>query len=108
MPGHVSRRATLQMLIAVPLSAAAFGVALQGCGKKDKPDSCTDVTGLSEGEKAARGAMQYTDSTPHPDKRCSGCNLYRPAVDPSQCGGCQVLKGPIHPDGHCTSWVAKI
>jgi hypothetical protein len=104
MPDRVSRRATLQILIAAPV----FGAALQACGKKDKPDSCTDVSGLSEGEKAARTALQYTDATPQPDKRCSGCNLYQPPVDPSQCGGCQVIKGPIHPDGYCTSWVAKV
>jgi hypothetical protein len=104
MQERVSRRATLKILVAAPAALAV----LNACGKKDKPDSCTDVSALSDPDKTARTALQYTDASPQPDKRCSGCNLYQTPPEPSQCGTCQVIKGPIHPDGYCTSWVAKI
>lgn len=45
--------------------------------------------------------------SPYPDKICANCQLYVPAESPDQCGGCQLIKGPIHPNGYCTSWVQK-
>jgi hypothetical protein len=100
----LTRRATLQLFGAAPI----VSVLVAACGKKDAPDSCQDVSALSDAEKTARTALQYTDTSPHPDKVCSGCNLYQPPADASQCGGCQVVKGPIHPRGYCTSWVQKV
>jgi hypothetical protein len=107
----LSRRDALRLLGAVPLvtaaGTAAMGVGLAACGKKTEPDSCSDVNALSEPEKMARTALQYVDKSPYPDKRCELCSLYQPAPEPSQCGTCQIVKGPIHPKGHCTGFVAK-
>ena len=25
----------------------------------------------------------------------------------NECGGCTLVKGPIHPQGYCNSWAAK-
>jgi hypothetical protein len=91
----------------MPILITAAGAALAACGKKTEPDSCLDVGSLSEPEKMARSALQYSDSSPQPDKRCLLCNLYQPPADPSQCGTCQIVKGPIHPKGYCTAFVAK-
>jgi hypothetical protein len=99
----LSRRTTLRVLGMVPLMSAG----LAACGGKTEPDSCNDVSALSDAEKKARNALQYTDKSPHADKHCKDCNLYLPAADASQCGGCQVVKGPIHPNGYCTAFVKK-
>jgi hypothetical protein len=95
----VSRRTTLRILGAAPV----FSAFLTACGGKSEPDSCSDVSGLSEPEKMARSALQYTDRSTQAAKQCKGCQLFQPAPEPSQCGGCQVVKGPIHPNGYCTA-----
>lgn len=102
-----SRRSALKVLGVIPIFSSAAGVALAACGKKSEPDSCSNVNALSDAEKMARTALQYTDTAPQPDKRCQLCNLYQPSSDPSQCGGCQIVKGPIHPKGYCTAFVVK-
>jgi hypothetical protein len=103
----LSRRHALKVLGGVPLLATAVSTGLVACGKKTEPDSCSDVGALSEPEKMARSALQYSDKSPQADKRCELCNLYQPTTDPSQCGTCQIVKGPIHPKGYCTGFVAK-
>ena len=96
----LSRRGALCVLGAVPLLSL-------GCGKKTEPDSCNDVSALGDAEKSARSALQYVDRSPQADKHCDQCSLYQPASDPAACGGCQVVKGPIHPKGYCTAFAAK-
>lgn len=103
----LSRRVALKVLGGAPLWATALSAGLAACGKKTEPDSCSDVSALSEPEKMARSALQYTDKSPQADKRCEVCSLYQPAADASKCGGCQIVKGPIHPKGYCTGFVAK-
>ena len=100
-----SRRSALKVLAAVPMLGSAV---LMACGKKSEPDSCNDVGALSEPEKMARSALQYSDRSPQPDKHCKECNLYQAPPDPSQCGTCQIVKGPIHPQGYCTAFVKKV
>ena len=97
----LSRRAVLQILSAAPVAAAA----LSACSKTESL-ACTDVSGLSEAEKSARSAMQYTDKGTNPQQLCDGCMHYKPGAA-NQCGGCAIIKGPIHPKGYCTAWVAK-
>jgi High potential iron-sulfur protein len=103
----LSRRGALKVLGAAPLLGSVLSVGLSACGKKTEPDSCSDVSALSEPEKMARSALQYNDKSPQADQRCELCSLYQPAADTSQCGTCQIVKGPIHPKGHCTGFVAK-
>ncbi len=100
---ELSRRMALKCLTVVPTAA----VVLSACGKKTEPDSCQDVSALSDAEKSARSALQYTDRSPNADKYCSICTFWRPASDPAQCGSCQLVKGPIHPKGYCTGFAAK-
>ena len=68
--------------------------------------SCTDVSKLTKEQIQTRKALQYVDASPHADKRCSNCRLFKPPAAGEQCGTCQVVPGPIHPKGHCTAWVA--
>jgi hypothetical protein len=99
----LNRRQTIRLLAVTPLMAAG----LAACGKKTEPDSCTDLAGLSDGDKTARSTLQYTDKSPQNDKRCDLCNYYQPNQDPATCGGCQLVKGPIHPKGYCTAFAPK-
>jgi hypothetical protein len=101
---QLTRRATLRLLVAAPMAASV----LSACGKKTEPDSCQDVSALSDAEKTGRSALQYTDKSPQADKLCSACNFWQPPTDPAQCGGCQLVKGPIHPKGYCTAFAAKV
>jgi len=101
---QLGRRTTLRLLAVAPIAAAV----LSGCSKKSEPDSCENVGSLSEAEKAARSALVYVDKSPHADKLCSGCNFWQPPSDPAQCGGCQLVKGPIHPKGYCSAYAPKV
>jgi hypothetical protein len=100
---HITRRVSLQLLVGAPIAAAI----LSACGKKTEPDSCQDVSALSDAEKTGRTALQYTDKSPQADKHCSACNFWQPNSDPAQCGGCKLVKGPIHPKGYCTAFAPK-
>jgi len=100
---RVTRRAVLRVLAVAPMAATA----LSACGKKDAPDSCQDVSGLGDAEKTARSALQYTDKAPAADRQCHLCNFYQAASEPSKCGGCTLVKGPIHPQGTCSAFAAK-
>jgi len=78
-----------------------------GSGETAAADPCTDVSGLTDQELQMRKNLQYTGSSPHPDKDCTNCALYIPAEGDASCGSCQLVKGPINPKGYCTSWSAK-
>lgn len=75
-------------------------------GMADESFSCTDTSGLTEPEIAMRNQLQYVDESPEEGKTCANCALYQPAAE-GQCGACTVVKGPIHPNGYCTSWAQK-
>lgn len=98
----ISRRRTLCLLASTPL----WGHLVSACAKTE-PDHCNDVSALSEEEKTGRTALQYVDKSPDSKRICSGCSFYQASKDPAACGGCQVVKGPIHPKGFCVSFAAK-
>ena len=78
---------------------------LQGCKKAEL--SCEDATGLSEEDAALRSSLEYRDRSPHGEtKNCESCAFYA-AGNKDECGGCTLVKGPIHPQGYCNSWAAK-
>ena len=84
----------------------------EGGGKAGGSDkggelSCTDTSGLSDQEKKTRESLNYVDHTEKEGKRCDNCRLYEPPENEGECAGCQVVPGPIHPDGYCTSWQKK-
>jgi hypothetical protein len=96
----IARRESLLGLATVLIAPAA----LLACGKK--PLACTDTSALSPEELSMRGTLAYADASHDPTKLCSGCQLYKPAGE-NQCGACQLIKGPINPNGTCKSWVKK-
>lgn len=69
--------------------------------------SCTDTSGLKDGEIKTRNNLNYVDDSPKKDKNCANCQLYEPPEKEGTCGGCKSVPGPIHPEGYCTAWVKK-
>lgn len=80
--------------------------ATAGC-KGSGPGSCNDTSKLSPEDVSARTALAYVDVTPEPGKVCLKCIHYIQAPAADQCAGCKLLKGPIHPNGHCRVYVAN-
>jgi hypothetical protein len=120
----ITRRQFVLTTATGALSVAAFGAFVSGCksesgaadedkkgeAPKEEPAGeldCTDVSALSDAEKKTRTSLQYVEKSTTPGQVCSGCQLYTPPPSGSGCGSCTVVKGPINPGGHCTSWVKK-
>ncbi len=103
MDARIPRREALHHLALLSLSAVV-PAGLAACSRKT---TCTDVTGLSGDDVNQRNNIAaYVDLSPDPGKKCSLCVQFVPAA-PNACGGCKVVKGPIHPDGTCKLFVAK-
>ncbi len=102
-----SRRSLIKRSLTV-LGAVAAAPLVSACSDSGGGSlTCTDTTGLSEPEKAARTALHYADASPHgAAKNCLNCQYYT-AGAANACGACQLVKGPIHPSGYCDSWTAK-
>jgi hypothetical protein len=103
-----SRRGFMQRIGA--LGAAGGGIGLLAhCGGEAQQSQtavggCNDVSGLSEQARNMREGLAYVDSAPSPDKVCTNCAFWEEAPAGQLCGGCQLIEGPIHPDGYCNSW----
>jgi hypothetical protein len=98
---RIDRRESLVTIAAAIIAPGA----LLGCGKK--PLTCMDTSGLTPDELTMRvSTLGYTDTTLDPQKVCASCRFFKPAGE-NQCGGCQLVKGPINPGGSCKSWIKK-
>lgn len=119
---QTSRREFLQRLTLLGTAGVVTPMVLSACGGDGDQSgeasgdgntasasdfSCTDTSGLSEQEIQMRNNSEYVDDSPHDDKTCDNCQLYVEPAGGEQCGGCQVIKGPIHPKGYCNLWVAQ-
>ncbi len=54
----------------------------------------------------ARTTLHYVDQSQVEGKDCKNCALYVAPAEGAQCGSCQTLKGPVHPEGYCDIWAA--
>ena len=121
MDSKLSRRKFIENAMLGAGATLTMGYLVAGCKPGDQAAapantapaaggdtfSCEDVTGLSDGDKATRTSLNYVDKTADPAKDCKGCALYLQPAGGAKCGGCSVVKGPIHPLGHCTAWAPK-
>ena len=92
------------------LGLAAAAVAVVACGKGGGGaggDACSDVSKLSDAEKATRTTNNYVDKSADAAKVCSGCALYEAPAAGAACGACKVIKGPISPGGGCNLFAPK-
>lgn len=101
----IGRRTHLRQL---SLGAGVVALYAAGCGAKGGDDLvCTDTSRLSGPELATRNQLEYKDKSPNPSQNCTNCRFYTVPQAAGTCGGCILIKGPIHPLGHCKSWVVK-
>jgi hypothetical protein len=82
------------------------GAAVVACKKKQPDFACTDVSALTDVDRETRTRLAYVDRSPSPDKECFRCIQYVEADE--GCGGCKITRGPIHPQGTCRSFAAKM
>lgn len=65
------------------------------------PPAGTDVAPSAVSNKMAKAAAQY-QTQPKGDQRCAACLHFIAASNT-----CQLVEGPISPDGWCMLWVKK-
>jgi hypothetical protein len=95
------RRDVVRLLVLTPLAP------LVGCGGSETSSfSCPAPASMSTPERAMRTSQEYTDTSPQPDRDCGNCRYHTPAPA-GECGACQLVRGPIHPDGYCNLWTAR-
>jgi hypothetical protein len=96
MSSRIERRRLL-------LCSTLLGASLAyGCKRSE---TCPPAQ-LNPEDAKMRETLKYTDHSPDASKLCNGCQQYLPNTD-ADCGGCKILKGPIHPAGYCAAFSAK-
>jgi len=109
--GKMGRRDAARRALVVLGAAALAPSALAGCGGEEEEGggdlSCTDTSGLNEAQIQTRQGQNYVDSSPNPDQNCANCTFYQAPSQEGTCGTCQVIAGPIHPEGYCDLWAAQ-
>ena len=115
-----SRKDFLKKVSLFSVVAAGSSAILTACGGAGETESaeeaasapaadpCADLTGLADSDKQMRTALGYVKEGEDPAKRCDNCHLYILPAEGSNCGGCALFKGPVHPEGYCNSWVIKM
>ncbi len=102
------RQAAKRALTVLGAAAIAPGL-LAACGGEEGGEgglTCTDTAGLEPAQIQTRQTQAYTDASADPAKKCTDCRFYT-AGAANACGTCQVIAGPIHPDGSCNLWAAR-
>ncbi len=84
----LTRRELLSNLIILP---ALAGLAI--------------ATGAVAEAKGSKAQFQYQDH-PNGNQACKGCSYFT-AGKTATAGTCQVVAGPISPNGWCTAYAAK-
>lgn len=71
-------------------------------------DPCNDISQLAPEERTTRTTFKYEPVAKDPTKLCVTCNFWIPDPKEGLCGGCTLVKGPIHPKASCMSWVEMV
>jgi hypothetical protein len=122
MKETLNRKEFLERISMLCIGVVGAGTVFTSCGKKEEPeaktetpaaaekqveDPCGDLSGLTEDEKAIRDTFKYVAQSPDPNKLCTNCQFWSVPKEGENCGGCQIIKGPINPDGYCNQWLQK-
>ena len=92
-PDSRSRRVLLRRLL---------GLSAWGVTSKVLAAACALAGGNDSGMRAE---LHYVEASPDPGKQCAGCAFFSNLQ--GSCGTCQILNGPVNPNGHCDSWSAR-
>lgn len=101
---RVSRWPRREVLRRSLLLGGAFGGGLLG-GCKGHSETCPPAQ-LAPEDAKLRETFKYADRSLDATKQCQNCQQYLPRPN-EDCGGCKLLKGPIHPAGSCVAFAAK-
>ena len=63
------------------------------------------ISKLTADEKETRNDFEYVPKSPFPEKLCNNCDLWLEPQEETLCGGCEIMEGPIHPEGYCNVWL---
>ena len=100
----LSRRTLLRNTVHLAVVGSA-PILFQACEKAEL--KCEDASGLDAKDAELRQQLEYRDDSPHGKaKNCANCAFFI-AAKRDECGRCTLVKGPIHPLGHCSSWAMK-
>lgn len=88
--------------------AATAVVAIVGAAAcKGEPLVCDGLPSVAPADVPLRKTLEYVDTSPQPERACDGCTFYTAPSAPDTCGGCKVVRGPIHPKGTCKLFAKK-
>ena len=115
--GDLSRREFLQRTAVVGAVVGA-GSLMAACGNKTAVPGvagtvqmpaldCSDVSKLTDIEKANRTTLNYAQKSTFEGQKCANCVQFKAPTQANTCGTCKVVAGPINPEGHCLSWAPK-
>lgn len=116
MSKKITRKEFMQRIALYGFGAAGAVGVLNSCGSSEEgggsqaaktPDPCGDTTGLTEMEIKVRTTFEYIPTSNVANKFCDNCQFWVVPAEGSPCGGCQIIKGPIHPKGYCNQWIVK-
>jgi hypothetical protein len=99
MNDKLGRREVLKRSLIVLAAAPILGA----CGSSG-PD-CSSTAGLDPTAIANRTTQQYVEHSVRASSHCSSCRFYT-AGAAGGCGTCQLIAGPINPDGYCNLFSA--
>ncbi len=68
---------------------------------------CNDLSGVAEADLKQRESLGYVAKSVEADKNCTNCRFYQAGTQANGCGGCQLFKGPVTPEGYCKTWNKK-
>lgn len=113
---NINRRELIKNIIKASLAIPVLGF-ISACKKKPAPQSninqdilkpCVHEVPLTHEQITTRSHLRYVEQSRIPTRTCDNCKIYINPQPGKDCGGCQVLTGPIHPKGWCMSWVARM
>lgn len=119
MNKQMDRKAFLQKLGLLGIVGLGTTSILSSCGEskdtevkappaKKVTDPCSDYTGLTDIDIKTRENLKYVAKSEDAAKVCTKCNFWLAPKEGDPCGGCQLIKGPIKPEGSCISFAPKM
>lgn len=94
--------------------AGIYNIAACHSSQTEKPVAastaadCTDLSTLTEEERAVRQQFGYESPSSSPDRQCQYCSLYILPSSEKPCAGCLLFKGPVQAEGSCIQFAAKV
>ncbi len=86
--------------------AEAVSLTLLAVGCKNRSFVCTNASSLSPSDEEARRAVAYVEPAADLSRSCDACQQW--TSGDGECGGCKLLRGPIHPKATCKLFALRL